>query len=62
MSIYEADGLEGLLGGFKIGAANQNIHILGVSHGSFINAGNPHGDSIATDDRIWDAFSVQRAC
>ena len=59
VSINEADGFEGELGGLKISATNQNVNILRVSHGRYIDTSNPDGNGIAADNRIRHILGVQ---
>lgn len=37
----------------QVFSANQQVDVLSVADGRFVDANHPGGDGVATDDRVW---------
>jgi hypothetical protein len=56
LAVDEACGFEGFAGGVQVGAAEEDVDVLGVADGAGVDGGDPGGDGVAAGDR------VQHAC
>ena len=53
--VLEADTFEGLLDGIKVRAADEDVHVVGITDGVFIDTSHPSGDGVATSDGVRNA-------
>ena len=55
MPRYKASRLKGGLHTLEVGTANKQIDVPCVAHQTLIDASYPGRNSMAADDRVWDA-------
>lgn len=53
VAVEEAGGFEGGCGG------GEDVYVLGVAHGGFVDARDPEGDGVAADDGVGDVVGLE---
>ena len=43
----------------KVRTSDQDVDIAGIADGVLVNPGDPFGDGVATDHRVWDSGRVE---